>query len=329
MNSKHLLNFLIPVILLLITIAAASIFGRQYFSKKSPDLNTPTPSSTLQPANTPTSTPTTTQYLNYKNFSARASFDYPSQMQMGKCADGVKFFIDIPESYDPTGSCGSEPLGIISATFLSVPFAGIDPSAEVFSVDEERVVIDGVQALRQSVDGKSYVFFERSGIYYRLTLSDSTYKSSFNSLITSFKFIEDPTKDWLTYTSSLGGFEIKYPNEYTINTRSAGFVDFTLDENTALVIESSGSVTSASLTAQKAATSIKNLTGWKEFPTVELKNIGGGTAQIIAGNFDNHYQQYLILWYQDRVIQMSWSDDLEKPNQQTLDNMLNSLVFVN
>ena len=96
-----------------------------------------------------------------------------------------------------------------------------------------------------------------------------------------------------------------------------------------LVLQTSSNVANAALTASEIVSSTRTLSGWSDPPKIELKKLGGGDAQVIQGELTGKWRAYVVIWYKNTVIQMTWDDDVGKGEQQVFDNMLASFEFTN
>jgi hypothetical protein len=88
-------------------------------------------------------------------------------------------------------------------------------------------------------------------------------------------------------------------------------------------------VNDAAFTASQIVSSTRTLSGWKDSPKIELKKLGGGDAQVIQGELSGKWRAYVVIWYKNTVIQMTWEDEIARPDQQIFDNMLASFELTN
>jgi hypothetical protein len=93
------------------------------------------------------------------------------------------------------------------------------------------------------------------------------------------------------------------------------------------MVQTSKNVPNASLTASEIISSTRNLSGWEGTPTTELSSLGGGSSQVISGVLSGEWNEIIVIWYQSSVVQMTWKDAKDKPQQQYVDNMLASFKF--
>jgi hypothetical protein len=96
-----------------------------------------------------------------------------------------------------------------------------------------------------------------------------------------------------------------------------------------LIIQTSNNVANAALTASEIISSTRTLSGWSKPPTIELKRLGGGDAQVIQGELSGKWRAYIVIWYKNTVIQMTWDDDVVQSQQQIFENILASFEFTN
>jgi len=158
-------------------------------------------------------------------------------------------------------------------------------------------------------------------------IKGTTTQEVFDVLLSNFKFSgKNPSASWKEYRNSELGLSFKYPPQWEL-TEETGKLSLT-GEGASLVVETQLKPEIAELSASEIMAAIRNLSGWKEEPELELRNIGGGSAQILRGEFEDGYQEVVILWSEDGFVQAAWNDSRERQITSAFDEVLASLSFV-
>ncbi len=295
-NALRALFFLIPALLLVATIYFVAKFtGNNYVMREPAPIATATPE--LVPASpTPLPTAIPVPVKTYIN----------SQMFLQ---------ISIPESYEVMSEDGEfVSLGKNDTELLTI-------STNLDDYDE------GNQDHSKVGD---FLF-----VTYAETAEE---EAEFSAIVESVIFLVD-TSDWETFDNTTYNYMIKYPSEWEItNTenktgkigeRTEISKDATNKTLNNLVILTQSNLNNAAFTASQIVSSTRTLSGWKGTPKNELKKIGGGDAQVIQGELGGKWHAYVVIWYKNTVVQMTWEDTVARPQQQIFDNILASFEFTN
>ena len=147
------------------------------------------------------------------------------------------------------------------------------------------------------------------------------------------------TSDWKTFENKTFGYVLRYPSDWTLNApqnkdgiytaRSEITKNMSDKSVNNLVIETTANVGNAAFTASEIASSTRTLSGWKGQPKTELKRLGGGDAQVIQGELSGKWRAYVVVWYKNTVVQMTWDDFPNRPQEQVFENILASFEFKN
>jgi hypothetical protein len=337
------LLFIIPAILLVTTIIVAGYITQKRLIKV-PLEPSPTPLPSLEPA-TPIPTPKPIVKLkNYMSANADFSFQYPEDIVLIECSQRIHF-LPSSEEVNLDEFCDSSKLGVIYLEYSDQPIdltfdAGVEVTEEYMKVDS----MDGTKKTVKSPDDKTetYVVFENEDLNFVAALINNDYAAQFSQVLVSFELVEeDPTKDWKTFQDNLQRFSLEYPPDWTATSsgvqkrnqeqKGSARVSKNPDDTKyhTLVIESTLNVPNATLLASEAISTTRNLLGWRVPPTVDLRSLGGGTAQVVQGQLNGNWQVFIVAWYKNRLIQFAWSDTLTREEQKNLDLMLSTFKFLN
>lgn len=331
-NSIRVLLFLIPAFLMIGTIVAVSMFLQSRSQNKQIVEASPTPLPLLTPATPAPTLEPIAKNKSYLNSQFLFSLAYPEIVSLVECSDKVLLHV-ASESIESTSLCTSEDfVGIqivSSTTAINSPVDGV----------EEVITVGGVDALKVSSGGATYATFSKETVnkkkyYYQFIINDPSIQVVFDQIIKNFRFIlGTETADWEVYNNSAYRFSIKHPSGWVVSTPDAQTVEIRKEGNDskigALVIQAENNVSDGNLNAQETVSSLKNLAGWKQTPSTDFRTIGGGSARILQGEFEGNWQEYVVVWYKTRVLQMTWTDTLAKYDQELLDAMLSTLVIKN
>lgn len=333
------LLFLIPVVLIIGTIAAMTYLTNSNSRTRNLPTETQTPMPTLTPATpVPTPTPGPNSYSHPK-----FSFRYPQYLTLVECENSVH--LDVPTDpknpeldVDIQSFCDEDAASaaVISIEYAeSLPLPAFDSEVET---TEESIEIDGVSATRTLTDESITISFEFEELTFVVTLTNKDFGEDFGLIIESFKLKEeDPTKDWETFNNIIHNYDVSYPPDWTLIVEEGergGIGDaieirknadiFQLNN---LVIETTAELENASFTASEIISSTRNLAGWTSGPKSDLRNIGGGNAQVVQGRLDGKWNAFVVIWYRNSVIQMTWSDSFDRAEQETFDNIISTFKF--
>ena len=330
------LLFLVPAIILVATIAiAARLMNNKPVVREAVIPATPAPS--LAPA-----TPAPTLAPRPKAFiKPLFSFQYPPELSLLECTDNSMVYLFTPSAEstsDISEFCSNLPNVVVSVYYGTTKLPG--ESGEV--VKTEELEIDGVTASKRVLkSGESeitIVDFEFDSKFYKVKLTGSTFTDALNKVVETFKLKEeDPTKDWETFTNSGYYYKLKYPPEWKVITQISKEeelgpkLEIRKEESETklhnLIIETQLGIKDVSLTASQTISSTKNLSGWKMSPTAEFRSVGGGNAELIQGQLNGNWSAFVVVWYRDILVQMTWNDNLSQDDQETFENILSTFEF--
>jgi len=304
--------FLIPAVLLVATIFFVAKFtGNNYTMRQPAPYTSPEP--TLTPA-TPAPTPTAIPTRVYRN-------------------DELLIQMEIPEDYE-----------ILSETKDDVKMGRSDREILILSrqgdtdyreEEGEKVTIGGKEAVKFA----NIIYITEAPNYQFATFTESEAEAKeVDAIFDSTVFLVD-TSDWETFDNTTFGYTIKYPPTWEENTETSNEsklsnkTEISKDPDNKslnnLTIQTSSEVENAALTASQIISSSRTLSGWASPPRIELKKLGGGDAQVIQGELSGKWRAYVVIWYKNTVIQMTWDDKVTKGEDQVFQNMLASFEFTN
>lgn len=167
-------------------------------------------------------------------------------------------------------------------------------------------------------------------------LDENVSEDELGKILESVVFLVD-SSDWKTYDNTTYGYKINYPPDWAESTAIIGKDGLSpktdIGRNPAdrslnnLVIQTSTNQANAALTASDIISSTRTLSGWSSPPKIELRKLGGGDAQIIQGELSGKWRAYVVIWYKNSVIQMTWDDTPGKPYQKYFEKMLETFEF--
>lgn len=285
------LFFLVPALLIVATIALVANFTRSDYVINEERQAVPTAISNFQ---TPISTPTPTPKPLFEEFSnSYFSFNYSSKLLMFEC--------------DSLLCLGPEE-GKEAITFQYLNSAE-EPEEDAFN--------------------RLYLAADRKLL---IRLFDNNLESEFQQIIDSLVLKVNISQRWEIFENSEYGYYIKYPQDWNLVNQQLGEVEIgpksiIRKDNSELklqnlTIEVLAELENAAISATEAVSSTRNLLGWEDKPDVKITSLGGVNAQVISGVFEGNWQEYIVVWYRNTVIQMIWTDDLTRNNQQEFDEML-------
>lgn len=319
-NPLRKFLFLIPAVLLVATIYFVAKFTGRDFTMRAPaPIATPLPISA--PEESPMPTPIAKKTKSYKN-------------------EDMLIEMMVPEEYQ-----------VLSEDSESVSFGKDDTEVLIVRMDEFTNYDDEDQTIEVVVGGKEAVEFtleDEGSVPVRIVqtldepryefvmfLENSVLSVDFQEILDSVVFLVD-TSNWETFENSTFSYAIKYPPTWDENTPSS---DGKLGNKTeisknaqdkslnTLVIQTSSNLDNAALTASEIVSSTRTLSGWTNPPRIELKKLGGGDAQVIQGELSGKWRAYVVIWYKNSVVQMTWDDASTRPEQQVFESMLSSFEF--
>jgi hypothetical protein len=334
-------SFIIPAVLLVLTIVIVGVVAQKYFSPKLTPTPTPTATPELIQA-TPLPTPkVVVKAKTYVNTTLAFSFEYPGEFVLGECGKEIYVFGSV--ATESATLCESTASAAIKIYTQDTPLEIAEGEGRP---DEEAIIIGERDGVRQDLVKGEGTYISRAvvvknNITYIFALIDDKYEKEFEDLIKTVEFIDDnPTAGWTTYRNAAFFYKLEYPPEW-IASQSAqtrlknpnlDYIEISknLEDKSkhSLVIETEKNVKNAQLKANDIVSSTRNLVGWKSQPTVDVRNIGGGTAQVMQGVFDNNWQVYVVIWYKNRITQITWKDTIGRELQKTIDLVLSSFDLI-
>lgn len=321
-HSFRKLLFLIPVVLLVATIFLVARFTGNSFTVREPEIIT-TPTPTEEPIEEATPTPTPKSVKKYINQEMLVEMMVPEDYEvLAEDAESTSF-----------GREGTEIFIVRTDEFTN--HDDEDETLEVLVGGREAIELnladEGSVPVRvvQTINDPRYEFV--------MFLEESALSSEFQKILDSVVFLVD-TSDWVTFDNTSYNYKISYPPQWEEQTELAER-DQRLSNKTeisknpenkelnTLVIQTSANVSNAALTASEIISSTRTLSGWTSPPRIELKKLGGGDAQVIQGELSGKWRAYVVIWYKNTVIQMTWDDNTGQGEQKTFEAMLSSFEF--
>lgn len=347
-TGKRLL-FLIPIILLLGTMVVVSAIVLPALRKTPVAVVVETPLPTLVPATPiPTTKPDPTLgWKEYVNRDAMILFRYPPTLSLKEQKTSVSQY-SLTLSDDASAS--ATVLKIVSAknttgTELLKSLGEVDPAIKTSEteVDVSGVAVKKILSVQVSDPSKPvlYTLVEQdanaySFVWYKPSVNEDIY----SQILKTVRFVSPGiTADWQTYTNTLGNYSLRFPPAWKLNTSdakaSASAQTVSIRKNPSeaqfqnLVIQTTiaDAKTKVELSASEIVTSIQNLAGWKETPTLDFRTIGGAQAEVLSGEKDGSWYVYAVMWYRNILVEMSWRDTALRQEQETFNDMLGSMKF--
>lgn len=319
--------FLIPAILVVTVIMGASLLGQKYFSQTAPT-PAPTPIPTLLPASPRATLMPVVKNKIYNNSTYQFTFKYPELYLIHDCDDGVKIFSRTTQIENPTTLCSQEPLGAVN---LQITDESVLPNLE--NATKESIKLDFVEGDLYKLDGKFYLSFQYKEKYYLLSVLSERDQDLATTIQNSFKFTSDITTDWPEYAVAEYGFIVKYPPEWKFEDKGGGKFEIVKNSGQAdlhrIVIEAQNNLENANLTASQIISSTRNLAGWADPPSVDIQNIGGGTAQVLQGQFGEYWHTFMAIWRQKLLVQLFYNDTLSQSEARVFAGILSTFRFTN
>jgi len=340
MNYLSKFHFLIPATMLILTMVLTSIIVNGYIKTKVLPKPSPTPISPSLTPSTPAPTPQVkVENKKYANPRLAISFDYPSNLKLLECPTGVIYLYEEVSS-DENINCQSQDFYVVMIKNASTNFYPVNSEIQK---KEELIKIGGSDAVKETLsypnpDSPRQILFRQSltfsnnNIYFLIQIKSESDQNVLNQILNSFKFIEDITVSWQTHSNNF--FSFKYPPTWTLTPSATGEGITRLSQNPAdqtihnLILEYSSSVKDVNLTALEVISSTRNLPDWSSPPTIDIRNIGGGTAQILQGKYGSSWHIFAVIWYKNHLVQIIWDDDLEKSTTEVFENILSSFKFL-
>jgi hypothetical protein len=320
------LTFLVPALAILITLVTASFAMKQMMDKKSNVSPSPSPQINLIQATPEATLRPVVKYKSYRSEIYGIAFTYAEDLFLVECDNAIYLLL---ESSDPQTLCDEKPnvgLNIMSSseTLLVPNEEGVEKRSE------EVTTIGGVDGLKIPKENGWEIYFENKNKHYKIGFSDARYETHMQNLVSSFGFTVLISQiNFKTYNNSAFRYSLKHPEDWQVATGSADTTEFIKDQNTSFVIQAQNNVSDAELSAQELVSSIRTLAGWKNIPTADIRNFSGATARVMQGQFNGKWQANAVVWYRNRLLQITWNDPLSQQNQQIFDLMIGSLVLRN
>lgn len=340
----HILRLLIPIGFIVGTMALFAFILPRIRQQALP-VATSTPEPTLSPA-TPVPTVRPDPYKDWKayvNRSAELSFKYPPNMSLKEeKAAGDTYVITIGEDASSSATFAK----IVSSRKLTAEAFLSAYLGTLANEKTEEVQISGIIGKQ----GDHVMAGGGEGIpvhFANITRDNSQFLFInfmpeqgvlFTNLVSSVRLVtQGITSDWQTYTNSFGNYTLRFPPGWTAVAGSATASAQTVSirkkadepqfQTVVIDAQVAGGKQKIELTASEIISSLQNLSGWKETPTLDFRSLGGGQAQLISGEKDGAWTQYAVVWYRNMLLQLTWKDTLLRPEQNTFDDIFGSLQF--
>ncbi len=348
-HTGRRLLFLIPIILLLGTMIIVSVVVLPALRKTPVATVVETPSPTLVPATPiPTAKPDPTLgWKEYVNRDAMVSFRYPPSMSLKEQKTSLTQY-SLTLSDDASAS--ATVMRIVSAKNTT----GVDllksqgEADPTIKTSETEIDVSGVSSKKtlsvQVSDPTKPILYtvveQDTNAYTFVWYMPSVKEDTYNQILKTVRFVSPGiTADWQTYTNTLGNYSLRFPPAWTLNTSdskasaSAQTVSIRKIPSEAqfqnLVIQTTvaSGKQKVELSASEIVTSIQNLAGWKETPTLDFRTIGGAQAEVLSGEKDGSWYVYAVMWYRNILVEMSWRDTALRQEQDSFNDMLGSMKF--
>lgn len=346
---KKVLLFLIPVALILGVMVLTTFLVSVY--KKAPALSEKqTPVPTLIPA-TPVPTPEPDPFSDWKAYSNRTneiSLKYPASVKLKEEQTGGDLSLVLSKEADGSVeiaqlivSKSKSPEKLVSTYVLA------GTSSDVIA--DEDLQISGVTAkigqFTSPTGGEgtpvTYAYLTHNKLNFLFIGRSTSEKELFMQILSTIRFISPGvTSDWLDYKNTTGSFSLKYPptwivksQEATSATGSAKLISISKNEgdpeyqNILVQVSSVSGKESVQLSASELISSLQNLSGWNQTPTLDFRSFGSAQSQIISGMKDSVWTEYGVFWIRNTLVQLTWKDTALRQEQETFDDILSTLVF--
>lgn len=348
----HRMRFLLPAAIVLLTMGlVAYVVGQNVWKGPAVEQNA-TPAPSLTPT-TPVPTPKVdpkAKWKSYINRDLRLQFRYPETLALTedtptltkkrivmKSEEGSKMMFTVIVGQEiqltsllSTYTTEKEKLANASETeFQIADVPGVKVEGTLPGEGEGTPYTYGYVSL----EGTLYLFIAEDGG----TLAD---QDPFDAFVETVRFLPvGINEDWKTFENTTTNYSFRYPptwevvaNELTATSSAGRIIARKVSGETEyqnLIIDTSIQTgkQKIELTASQVVSSFQNLTGWKSRPTLDFRNIGGASAQIVSGEIADSYQMYVVLYYKNILIQMSWKDSIARAEQETVDNILSTFKF--
>lgn len=323
MGKTHPLRkllFLVPAVLVVVTIFAVAKFTGNKFTMREPE-PVPTVAPTDAPVVEATASPRPTETKKYTNKSMFIEMMVPKDYEI--------LFED-----DKSVSFGRNDAEIL--VVRTDEFTNYDDEDKAYDV-----LVGGRDGVELTLENESsspiriVQTTETPKYEFVMYLEDTELSLEFQKILDSVNFLVD-TSEWVTFNSTFG-YKISYPASWIESTQvsTQGLVSSTTqiskdaEKNSlnTLVVKVSTNEANAALVASEIISSTRTLSGWTKPPKIELKKLGGGDAQVIQGELSGKWRGYVVVWYKNTVVQMIWDDSPKQPYQQVFEEMLASFEF--
>lgn len=347
------LRFFIPATVVLLTMGLVAFVVQQGLKTRSTPTAVGTPLPSLIPA-TPVPTPKVDPKANWKSYlnrDHRLQFKYPQTLSLKEEFSSLTKNRIVLTGEKPAAEASftvivgaKAQLGSILSTYTEAKDDLSNPIEAEFQVAGlPGVKVSGVLPGQGEGVPYTYGYVELDTLIYLFVQQGvlTTEENLFDEILETVRFLpEGVTDQWKTFQNTLTNYSFRYPEDWEVNTgggeaatASAGRVTVKKvsgeTEYQNLIIDTAIQSTGQKieLTASEVVSSLQNLSGWKTKPALDFRNIGGASAQIVSGELGNSWQMYIVLWYKNVLVQMSWKDGITRAEQNTVDNILSTFSF--
>lgn len=354
-KSHHKFMFVVPAILVLVTMGVVAYVVSISGNKGSVTEATPTPVASLTPA-----TPVPTAYIDpkatwksYRSVDSQLSFRYPSELSLKEeKPDKQTTHLSFSE-YEGDKNVTFEVVSGAKAQMASLIASWI-PKAQL-PTEEGQMTISGISGVLvtgtavEAGEGLAFraAYIERDNkVFIFIGKGEKKFGEEllFDEIIKTVSLLSPGiTEDWKQYTNTTTFYTVKYPADWEVSTEAKSATE---SATRVVIRKTSGDTTyqnllidattisannlrqqKIDLTAAELVSSLQNLTGWKTHPTLDFRSIAGSATQIVSGELEGAWQMYIVLWNKNTLIQMSWKDSLGRPEQDTIDSILSTFTF--
>lgn len=347
----HRMRFLLPAGIVLLTMALVAYVVSQNVWKPTTEQNA-TPEPSLTPT-TPVPTPKVdlkAKWKSYINRDIRLQFRYPETLALTEDTPNLAKKRIVMKSDTDSKMMFTVIVGLESqlpsllSTYTTQKEQLSNPSETEFQIaDVPGMKVEGTLPGEGEGIPYTYGYVSLEGTVYLFISQDGgtlAEQDPFDAFVETVRFLPAGiSEDWKTFENTNTNYSFRYPpswevvaNELTATSSAGRIIARKVSGETEyqnLIIDTSIQTgqQKIELTASQVVSSFQNLSGWKARPTLDFRNIGGASAQIVSGEIADSYQMYVVMYSKNILIQMAWKDSVTRAEQETVDNILSTFKF--